>query len=305
MSSYMSQGTKATIKPPIITLPGFPGAGKTSLAGLFPAPAFIQAEDSQTVFEDTEEANQPFFMPALPTANKAKNISTKKVLLDQLREFATADHPYKTLIIDTVTSLSDMFEHELVEFDEGNAKSVQDAAGGYQKGYDIIAGWHQEIISACNKIRNLKGMGIVFLAHTGDRKIKNSPELTGEYNVYGLKMHQKSEKIYVSLSDAVLYLKQIESVTGHATDKKGATVKKGRIKMSADRVLITSSDGVIGYVSAKSRYDMPNEIDVPKGTNPILQYIPFYRDYVAANGLAVEQEQEEVNINDDKDESNE
>lgn len=293
MTTYMSQVTKAVIKPPIITIPGFPGAGKTSLAGLFPSPAFIQAEDSQTVFETIDSEQQPFFMPSLPVARKDKNISTKKVLFDQLREFATEDHPYKTLIFDTVTSLNDLFEHELVEFDTTDAKSVQDAAGGFQKGYDIIAGWHQEIIEACNTIRKRKGMSIVFLAHTGDRKIKNSPELSGEYNVYGLKMHQKSEKIYVSLSDAVIYLKQIETATGHATDKKGNTIKRGRIRMSEERVLITSSDGTVGYVSAKNRYDMPKEITVPKGTNPILQYIPFYNDYVAQNGLLVPQNEEE------------
>lgn len=293
MTSYMSQGTKAVIKPPILTIPGFPGAGKSTLAGLFPNPAFIQAEDSQTIFESIDDKNQPFFMPALPAAKKEKSISTKKVLMDQLREFLTEDHPYQTLIIDTITSLNDLFEHELVEFDSSEAKSVQDAAGGFQKGYDVIAGWHQEIIGACKAIRTRKNMTIVFLAHIGDRKIKNSPELSGEYNVYGLKMHQKSEKIYVSLSDAVIYLKQVETATGHVTDKKGNTTKRGRIRMSSDRILITSSDGTVGYVSAKNRYDMPQEISVPRGTNPILQYIPFYRDYVAQNGLLVPQEQED------------
>lgn len=296
MTSYMSQGTKAVIKPPILTIPGFPGAGKTSLAGLFPKPAFIQAEDSQTVFENLPDDQQPFFMPSLPSANKKKNISTKQILMDQLREFATEDHPYQTLIIDTATSLNDLFEHEIVEFENTEQKpilSVQDAAGGFQKAYDVIAGWHQEIIGACNTIRQRKNMGIVFLAHTGDRKIKNSPELSGEYNVYGLKMHQKSEKIYVSLSDAVIYLKQAETATGHAIDKKGNTVKRGRIRMSEDRILITSSDGTVGYVSAKNRYDMPQEIGVPKGTNPILQYIPFYKDYVERNGLYVSQDNEQ------------
>ena len=58
--SYMSQGTKAVIKPPILTIPGFPGAGKSTLAGLFPKPAFIQAEDSQTIFESVPGDKQPF-----------------------------------------------------------------------------------------------------------------------------------------------------------------------------------------------------------------------------------------------------
>ena len=103
----MSQGTKAVIKPPILTIPGFPGAGKTSLAGLFPRPAFIQAEDSQTIFENLPDDQQPFFMPPLPRPHKdkkgntAKNVSTREVLIEQLMEFYTEDHSFETLVIDT------------------------------------------------------------------------------------------------------------------------------------------------------------------------------------------------------------
>ena len=279
--SYMEQGSKAKIKPPMLTIIGFPGAGKTSLAGLFPSPAFIQAEDSQTVFENTPEEQQPFFMPMLPEAKKhkdnpAKNISTKAVLIEQIKEFGTQDHPYKTLIFDTATSLNGMLERELVEFDESEALSVQDAAGGFQKGYDIIATWHYEIISLCNRLRNAKGMAIIFLAHTANRKVKNHPELSGEYNVYGMDMHVKSKNNYINLVDAAIYLKQEEIATGHKIDKKDRTLKTGRITQTGDRVLITSSDGVVGYVDAKTRYDMPNEIPVPLGENPLLQYIPFF-----------------------------
>ena len=278
--SYLSKVEKATIKPPMITIPGFPGAGKTTLAGLFPNPIFIQAEDAVTVFESLPIDNQPAFFPKLPKANKDKNISTKTVLLDQLRELATEDHNHKTVVFDTVTSLNFLLEQEVVELWPGkdDSQSVQDAAGGFQKAYDIIANWHSEIIKACNFVREKKNMGIVFLAHTGDRKIKNHPELSGEYNVYGLNMHQKSEKIYINLSDAVLYLKQLEYTQGHESGKKGETIKRGRITRTSERILITASDGVIGYVNAKTRYDMPLEIEVPKNTNPILQYIPFYNN---------------------------
>lgn len=281
MTTYMQQGSKAKIKPPMITIIGFPAAGKSSLAGLFPAPAFIQAEDSQTVFESVPEAEQPFFMPMLPESNSAKKISTRQVLMDQIKEFGTQDHPYKTLVIDTVTSLNGMFERELVEsesahLDAGQTMSIQDAAGGFQKGFDVIAGWHYDVLALCNRLRNAKGMGVVFLAHTGTHKRKNHPELSGEYSVYGMSMHQKSKDHYVNLVDAAIYLKQQEIASGHNVDKKGRTLKTGRITQTGERVLITSSDGVIGYVDAKTRYDMPTEIPVEFGENPLLQYIPFY-----------------------------
>jgi len=45
---------------------------------------------------------------------------------------------------------------------------------------------------------------------------------------------------------------------------------------TGERVLITSGDGLLGYVSAKSRYPTPSEIPLPIGTNPLLPYIAFY-----------------------------
>lgn len=299
MSSYMSQGTKAVIKPPILTIVGFTGSGKSSLAGLFPKPAFIQAEDSQTVFQRVPVELQPHFNPVLPKPHKdkkgnaAKDISTRQVLIEQLMEFYTDDHPYETLVIDTATVTNDLFEEEMVEFYPGVTSSVQDAAGGFQKAFDTIAKWHDDIISKCKKIRDKRNMAIVFLAHSSERKKKNSPDVSGEYTVYSMRMHKKSEDVYISHSDAILYLKQTETMTGHVTDNKGNTTKRGRVRISDERVLITSSDGTVGYVSAKNRYGMPQEISVPEGTNPILQYIPFYKDYVEKNGLYVSQDNEQ------------
>ena len=115
----MSQGTKAVIKPPILTIVGFTGSGKSSLAGLFPKPAFIQAEDSQTVFQRVPVELQPHFNPVLPKPHKdkkgntAKDISTRQVLIEQLMEFYTDDHPYETLVIDTATVTNDLFEEEM------------------------------------------------------------------------------------------------------------------------------------------------------------------------------------------------
>ena len=65
-----------------------------------------------------------------------------------------------------------------------------------------------------------------------------------------------------------------------------ATQPSAGASVSDERVLITSRWHCRLCVG-KNRYDMPQEINVPKGTNPILQYIPFYSDYVRENGLYV------------------
>lgn len=270
----LSSLTKPLSKPPQITIVAAPGAGKTTLGALFPNPIFVQAEEGMSVFESWAEEDRPTVFPALPRASKENKISTKEVLLDQLRSLATQEHEFKTLVIDSVTSLHALFEHEVCE--DYEVDNVADAAGGFHKGYIVVKEIHAEIKTACDYLRNKKGMTIVFLAHTGIQRMKNRPD-ADEYSVYSLDMHKDSIPVYVNLADAVLYLRQEEFVKGGATDKKGVTTKLGKIVQTGERILVTSGDGRIGYVAAKNRYDLDSEIPVPIGTNPLLDLIPYFK----------------------------
>jgi hypothetical protein len=104
--SFLEQVKKATPQAPVVTIVGFAGSGKSSLAGLFPNPIFIQAENATSVFETVSDDLQPAFFPQLPLPNAKRNIKTSDVLLEQLRELVTQDHEFKTVVIDTVTALT-------------------------------------------------------------------------------------------------------------------------------------------------------------------------------------------------------
>jgi len=273
--SHLQQAKKATPQAPVLTIVGFPGVGKSTLAALFPNPIFVQAENATSVFETWPEEKQPAFFSELPPPNKKREVRPSEVLLAQLRELATEEHDFKTVVIDAVTTLHTLLETEVIEFDPNGAQNIGEAAGGFNKGYLQVAALHGKIRSACEHLRR-KGMTIVFLAHSGIAKVKNRPD-AADYATWSLDMHEASRKIYVATSDAVLYLKAREFVMGHEENKKGQTTKYGRVTNTGERVLIASSDGTIGYVDAKNRYKLPEEMEVPEGENPIMDFIPFYK----------------------------
>lgn len=274
--SRLAQATKATPQAPVITIVGFPGVGKSTLGATFPSPIFVQAENATSVFETLPEDQQPAFFPELPAPSAKRNVRPSEVLLSDLRELVTAEHDYQTVVIDAVTTLNMLFEQEVIEFDPSDAaNNIGEAAGGYGKGYLAVAALHAKVRNACEHLRR-RGITVVFLAHSGIAKVKNRPDVEA-YSTWSLDMHEASRKIYVATSDAVLYLKSREFVVGSDKDKKGNVKAYGKVTDTGERVLISASEGTIGYVDAKNRYRIPQELDVPEGTNPILQYIPFLR----------------------------
>ena len=60
----------------------------------------------------------------------------------------------------------------------------------------------------------------MFLAHSGVVKMKNRPDVGTDYTAFSLDMNDASRKLYVSNSDAVLYLKAREYVSGGEENKK-------------------------------------------------------------------------------------
>lgn len=280
--SYLANAKKPKVKPPMITIVGTPGTGKTTLGALFPNAIILPTEDGTTVFENWSDDVQPAVLPRLPKAQKddAGNMarSSKDTLGGIIDELMTADHSYQTLVIDSITTLAGLFEHEIVLRD--GVGTVADAAGGFHKGYGEVASWHADFIYKCEQLRAVKNMAIVFLAHTGIKKIRNRPDAAADYSVFSLDMDNQALSSYIAQSDAVLYLKKEEFVSGQETNRKGQTTKYGRVTQTGNRTLITTGDGQVGYINAKNRYNMPAELLVPHGENPIIQYIKFYNQEV-------------------------
>lgn len=268
--SILQQATKSKVRPPMLTIIAAKGVGKTTLAGLFPKPIFIRAEDGSEVFEDWADDVQPTLLPPLMSEQSAR-----MTVLQTIGELLKVDHDFKTLVFDAVTSMNLLFEKELCKLD--NVSNVGEASGGFHKGFLTIANWHLDIIRGCERLRDEKNMTIVFLGHSAITKIKNSPEESSEYAIWGLDMNPKSANIYLNNSSGVYYLTKEKFIVGAETNRKtGATTKFGRATETGKRILVTNGDGKTGYIDCKDRYGLPSEIEVEHGTNPLLTHIKFF-----------------------------
>lgn len=254
---------------PMLTIAATAGAGKTSLAALFPKPAFIMAENGAAVFDEWDDSVKPLVFPQLELGSAMEQI------YNQLRWFYAKigkEHDRETIVIDTVTKLDKLFQHEVCTHD--NVDNIGSARGGFNKGFGAVAEMHAKIIDICEKISK-RGIVVIFLAHTKIFKMKNRPD-SEDYAIFTIDMHEDSRSHYINNCDGVFFIGKKEFVSGAESNKKGQTIKFGRLVQTGERELITETDGKMGFPDAKTRWSMDSVIDLPKGENPLLTLIPFF-----------------------------
>lgn len=253
--SMLSAIEKPKNRPPIITICGDAGAGKTRLAATFPNPIFIRAEDGmQSIPSD----KRPDAFPVL-RGPKAADVVT--ALFDQMIALLREPHEYQTLVIDSVTALDEIFTAEALEKD-GKAKTLATALGGYGAGVQYVSSQHHRVRKAAQLLNERRGMTVVFLAHA-DIETMRLPD-QDDYQRWSLRLPQKSLPPYVDYADIVGFIRQVSVIKGGEGERK-------RALSSEDRELIIYSGAA--QVS-KNRYGITEALDVPEGENPLLGLIP-------------------------------
>lgn len=265
--------SKPSARPPVLVIGGIAGSGKSTLAALFPAPIWIQAEEASGTFDTWPEEMQPDCLPLLPSANKGKNISTYKTIKGQLEMIRVSEHSFLTCVIDSASVLNKMLEEELC--DKEDKDDVAACAGGFHRGFNVVARMHGEIIKAAKRLRTERGMAVIFTSHVTERKIRNKPDAE-EHTIWDLDMGAASAQMYTDLCDAVCFLRIEEFIKGRETNNKGQVVKMGKSISTGKRVLVTTSEGNQGFAKAKNRFGFDPKIEIPMGENPLLELIPYY-----------------------------
>jgi hypothetical protein len=247
--SILSSIAKPDDRPIICTITGDAGLGKTSIAATFPKPIFIRAEDG---LQAVPEASRP---DAFPVLNNVDD------LWEQLTALIKEDHKYKTLVVDSVTQLDTLFTNYVVDTDPKKPKSIAQALGGYGAGFQALSSYHGRVRKAAGILNELKGMNIVFIAHSETETIE-LPD-ADPYTRYNIRMQKKSVSHYTDNVDLVGYLKLETHTMGDGDRKKAIS--------DGTRILVT-------YASAsnvsKNRYGINKDLIVVSGQNPLLNLIP-------------------------------
>lgn len=218
-----------TMSSPRVLVYGIEGIGKSTFAAGAPDPIFILTEDGLGSL-DVEH---------FPIAQSLDNV------MDAIGSLYAEDHPYKTVVLDSLDWLEAIIHREMEE--KYDAKDL-----AYGKGAMIAAQKWREVLDGMNALRNDKKMIVIFLAHNTIKRF-DSPEVE-PFDRYQPKLQERSSAVVREWADAVMFANYKTIVK---KDDVGFNKTVARGISSGERMLFTTEKPA--YM-AKNRYNLPDSI---------------------------------------------
>lgn len=226
---FLAQTTKGKIKTAQIhVVVGENGTGKSTFASSFPLPLMADLE-SGSLNIDVERLGPD----KLPTLKEVRALIAQLIV----------DHgKFETFIIDSIESL------EALIFDsvciEGKSTSIEEAFGGYGKGYSRSREIMREIMMDLHKLRD-KGVTCILVGHT-QKKSHTDPTTNQTYDRVVMRANDKLAAVVRDLADNVLMV----------THKVFTTTEKGKTKAFGDGQRVI-------YSAYRPSFDAKNRLDLP------------------------------------------
>lgn len=226
----LSAVTRGRVKRPLkLLVYGPEGSGKSTLGSQAPDPIFLCAEDGTSQL-DVARFPEPKSWPDV---------------LAGVQELTTAEHSFKTLVIDSLDWLQPLMVKHVCE-QQGITEDKYHAFGLGEK--YALSNW-KELIAALDELREKRGVHVVLIAHSSIVKF-NNPE--GEdFDRYQLALPNKAADLWKQWADVLLFLSW-ETLT-----KKGERNAKGLL---GDRYLFPERTAAF---DAKNRFGIREPIAIP------------------------------------------
>jgi hypothetical protein len=204
------------------------GIGKTTLAGRFPDPIFLDAEDG-TTHQELARIQTP----------------TEETFFDALRTLGSETHSYKTLVIDTI-DVAEKFNRERV-LKLHRMKHIEDF--GYGRGWTYLREEFDAFLSGCLDIFIHRGLHVIAIGHSTVRRIQ-PPGLSDAYDRYELKLDPVNSTKLKEWADAVLFVSWDVRITENA---------EGRVRGvgGKERMIYTTHSAAF---DAKNRVGLPEKL---------------------------------------------
>lgn len=122
--------------------------------------------------------------------------------LASIRSLISQDHPYKTLVIDTMNGLERLCHEHVCARDFGGDWTDKGFMG-YMRGYEVALSDWRELLTVLDALRAQKRMALLCLVHTRVASFKN-PE-GPDFDRYVPDMHAKTWGLTHKWADAVLF----------------------------------------------------------------------------------------------------
>ncbi len=215
--------------PDRIFMHGTEGVGKSTFAANSPSPIFIAAEDG---IRHLDVASFP-------------EPKTFTEILQAVATLLAEEHPYQTIVIDTVDWVEPLLWAGLcLKYGWENIETP-----GYGKGFTIaLEGWRR-LLSGLDQLRAKKGMEVILLAHSQIRLFSNP---AGEdYSRYEGKLNSKAYALLKEWADVVLF------ATHEEFTREGKGFSKAKGVSTGRRVVHTKRTAAW---DAKERHGLPDEL---------------------------------------------
>jgi len=225
-------------KPPRVMLTGVEGIGKSTWAAAAPKPIFVQTEDGL----DQIDCHK------FPLAKSLDDV------LGALSSLYTEEHPYQTVVIDSLDRLELLIWDEVCR--QYGVKSIEKCDGGYGRGYvHALTHWRQ-VVEGLEALRNDRGMAVIVISHVKVQRFED-PESTA-YDRYAPRLHKHASALLVEWVDAVLFAtRKFRTETEDAGFGRERTIAAPVGADGGERIVRTVGSPTC---VAKNRFGLPAEL---------------------------------------------